>query len=183
VNGEVYALAASGHTLYVGGEVLPDQPAHGWLRAFSSQTGERLSSWPEVNGGKAYAIVDDGSGGWFVGGRFDGLGGIACANLAHVRADLSVERAFCRRPDDSVYALVRAGSTLYVGGAFDRVDGQRRSGLAALDAAAGRVSAWTPVSINGSPFQLAVRAGPSTSWAHSASSAGSAGSTSPPSTP
>ena len=90
------------------------------------------------------AIVGDGKGGWFVGGDFTSIGGVACPNLAHVTASRAVDRRFCPRPNDAVDSLAVDGSTLYVGGFFRRIGSTARANLAALDAATGRVSAWKP---------------------------------------
>jgi hypothetical protein len=141
VNGSVEALAVSGHTLYLGGGFTRVGPRTGPLVA-SSLSGAPLE-FPAAQGGTVQAIVGDGKGGWFVGGDFSRIGGVACPNLAHVTASRAVDRLFCPRPNDTVFALALDGSTLYVGGAFRRIGGAKRSNLAALDAATGRVSAWS----------------------------------------
>ena len=43
-----------------------------------------------------------------------------------------------------VNALALYGGTLFVGGGFFALDGQLRSGLAAVDAATGTLAAWNP---------------------------------------
>jgi trimeric autotransporter adhesin len=123
---------------------------------FSSSSGARLVAFPSIGSGSVSALIDDGRGGWYVGGSFDRIGGVACANLAHVTAAMAVDRGFCPRPDQAVYALARSGSTLCVGGAFMRIGGTRRPWLAAVDATSGRVSSWKPV-LDGPVEGMAVR--------------------------
>lgn len=115
-----------------------------------------MAAFPSIGSGDVAALIDDGRGGWYVGGQFDRIGGVACANLAHVTAALTVDRGFCPRPDRPVYALARSGSTLCVGGMFTRIGGERRSWLAAIDATSGRVSSWKPV-LDGPVDDMAVR--------------------------
>lgn len=156
VNGPVEALVVSGHTLYVGGEFTQIAPRTGPLLAFTGSSGSRVAVFPSIASGAVSALTDDGRGGWFVGGSFDRIGGVACANLAHVTAAMAVDRGFCPRPDQPVDALARSGSTLCVGGAFTRIGGSRRSWLAAVDATTGRVSSWQPA-LDGPVDAMAVR--------------------------
>jgi hypothetical protein len=142
VNGSVHALAVSGQTLYLGGTFTRVSPRTGPVVAYSA-AGAQLG-FPAVDGGEVDAVVGDGKGGWFVGGYFTHIGGVACPNLAHVTTSRTVDRRFCPRPNDSVDALALNGSTLYVGGFFRRIGSTPRANLAALDAASGRVAAWRP---------------------------------------
>ncbi len=141
VDGQVTALAVSGHTLYLGGSFTRVSPRTGPLVAFSS-SGTQLG-FPVAEGGKVRAIVGDGKGGWFVGGDFTRIGGVSCPDLAHVTASRAVDRRFCPRPNDTVDSLAVDGSTLYVGGFFRRIGSTPRANLAALDVTTGRVTAWT----------------------------------------
>ena len=101
-----------------------------------------MQAFPHVHGSAVYAIVDDGAGGIFVGGEFSSVGGIACRNLAHVRADRTVDRSWCPRPDGTIRALARAGNTLYLGGlGLRHAGGAARSGLAAVSASTGHATA------------------------------------------
>lgn len=116
----------------------------GPLVALSAKTGV-LQDFPRVVGASVYAIEDDGRGGWFVGGEFASIGSVRCPNLAHVRADRTVDRGFCPKPDGLVRALARVGNTLYVGGeGMNHIAGARREALAAVDTATGRARPWNP---------------------------------------
>ena len=48
------------------------------------------------------------------------------------------------RTDGRVYAILRSGDTIYLGGNFQNVDGERRTRLAAIDATTGDLKAWSP---------------------------------------
>ena len=77
----------------------------------------------------------------YVGGYFTRIGGQARSGIAAL--DASSGRASAWNPhaqpaDSGVGALAVSGSTVYAGGKFQRIGGQARNGLAALDAATGR---------------------------------------------
>ncbi len=113
---------------------------------FSAATGAPLPALPQVaRGGTVYALADDGRGGWYVGGSFSSIGGIGCANLAHIGADRRVDRGWCPHPNNTVRALLRVDSRLFVGGeAFSRAAGKSRANLAAFDTVSGRLLPWNP---------------------------------------
>ncbi len=48
------------------------------------------------------------------------------------------------RTDGRVYAILRSGDTIYLGGNFQNVDGERRTRLAAIDANTGALKEWSP---------------------------------------
>jgi hypothetical protein len=97
-----------------------------------------------VRGDRVRAVVPDGRGGWYVGGRFWRVGRLARTNLAHLDRTGQVDPAWNPRLDGSVTALALSGGTLYLAGAFHTVGGARRAGVAAVDAATGRPTAWQP---------------------------------------
>jgi hypothetical protein len=92
----------------------------------------------------------------YVGGRFDTIRdarGVphTHANLAAIGAtsEYPIDDSFAPNPSRSgataeALSLSLLGSTLYVGGAFDRIGGQNRQNLAALDSTSGAVSGWNP---------------------------------------
>jgi hypothetical protein len=143
VNGEVEALAVSGVVLYVGGDFSRISPNTGPLAAFSRGSAQ-LEAFPRIVEGTVDAIVEDGRGGWFVGGEFAAIAGVHCQNLAHVTARRRVDRRWCPRPQGKVVALARHGSTLFVGGVLRRIGGKPRRTLAALNTTTGRALEWNP---------------------------------------
>jgi trimeric autotransporter adhesin len=56
--------------------------------------------------------------------------------------------------NDTVWTSLRVGDTVYLGGAFTSVNGKPRSGLAAINANTGRLTAWAPKA-NGAVLALA----------------------------
>ena len=151
VKGRVDALERQGNTVFVGGDFSYVGPPNTRLGSvISAQTAEAPLGLPRIVGSEVRAVLPDGSGGWFIGGRFTSVGGIACQNLAHVRADLTVDPAFCGTIDMGggssvspvVNALARSATTLYLGGRFARVRSSQRSNLAALTLSTGAVAGF-----------------------------------------
>lgn len=174
-NGPVTAISqpdANG-TRYVGGRFTAANP---WLSgpgaAFGTASGAIATRFPRIGtvigGAEVTASTADGSGGVYIGGTFDCIGGDAGAdgdctdadevvreNLAHLMADGSVDPAWSPSTDARVFALARDGSTVYVGGGFSTVGGLARDGLAAIGVD-GRPTGWNP-GANGTVRALAVR--------------------------
>jgi len=158
----VRAVAVSGNTLYIGGDFTLVGPATGCAAPIDASTGSVVGGFPKVLSdvsvvGEVRAVAPDGSGGWYLGGNFTHVGGVARANLAHVLADHSVA-PWDPSADGTVLALVVSGATVFAGGDFDHVGGQARIGIAALDAVTGTVTAWDAAS-NGGVEALAVSGG------------------------
>jgi trimeric autotransporter adhesin len=162
-NGEVRAIARSADTIYLGGEFSRVGPSTGPWVALSPSSGEVDAGMPEVTGGqgRVNAIVPDGSGGYFVGGSFTHVGGVARDNLAHVLADKSVDPGFDPGVSDEVIGATLSGSTLYFGGEFNgpsSVGAATRNHGAAVDATTGAVTAWDPDTSG--PIRTLVASGP-----------------------
>lgn len=154
----VSAIVQSGTTLYIGGGF--DQIGHftGLMASVSGRSGAISGRFPRVSGHARgqwdtgiSAMVADGQGGWVIGGSFEFVDGKPCPALAHVLANGTWDRAWCPTPDRAVYALARRGSTIYLGGEFERVGAKQRLRLAAVDLASGRVVPWDP-RVTGKPF-------------------------------
>jgi hypothetical protein len=129
----VETIVRDGSTLYLGGDFtyVGRRTSLARLGADGRSTG----SFPRVTDGGVEALLDDGNGGWYVGGSFDTIGGADVPRLAHVLADGSVDPAFRPAPDGEVRALALAGGVLYAGGDFDAP----RRNLMLLDPAGGTV--------------------------------------------
>ncbi|MBS42491.1 MAG: hypothetical protein CMH83_04850 [Nocardioides sp.] len=87
--------------------------------------------------------VPDGSGGWYVAGDFETVGGDAQRYLAHVAGDGTVVDDL-PAPDGPVWSLGLSDGLLYVGGVFDRVGERARDGLAAIRLSDGAVTGFAP---------------------------------------
>jgi len=87
-DGEVDVIVPWGNTIYIGGSFGYVGPnTGGWTEVGGS--GSATSLLPRLDG-DVTAIVTDGAGGWFIGGTFTHVAGIAHQLLAHVLADGSV---------------------------------------------------------------------------------------------
>jgi hypothetical protein len=141
-NGSVHASVLSGNKLYIGGDFTQVGPATGGCVPLDATTALPISGFPVVVGG-IQDIASDGAGGWFIGGSFTKVGGLPRANLAHIRADLTVSD-WNPGADAPVWALVATASTVYVGGDFFNIGGVGRNYIAAVDASSGVVTPWNP---------------------------------------
>ncbi|GIW08588.1 MAG: hypothetical protein KatS3mg060_3393 [Dehalococcoidia bacterium] len=109
-DGPVYAVLRSGTTVYLGGDFTYVGPPTGSFVALDPTSGARDASWPAVNG-TVFAVVSDGSGGWFIGGDFTKVGGLPRTNLAQIKSDKTVDPAFTPNPNAPVNALALSGDT------------------------------------------------------------------------
>jgi hypothetical protein len=148
--GLVADTQVAGRTVYVGGSFNSVSPAqnYAWrLVQLSTGSGTPTAIYDinrPQNTGHVSAIVDDGSGGWFVGGGFNDVLGSALANLVHILADGTVDDAFPSNANGMVFALERAGDVLYVAGNFTTIGGQPRQRGAAFNIGAKTLRAWNP---------------------------------------
>jgi trimeric autotransporter adhesin len=146
-DGAVNAVARSGNTIYIGGGFSRVGPRTGPGLEFALNGTQNLGL-PEVSGGDLglQAVVSDGVDGWYIAGVFAHVGGVARSNIAHIRADHSVDPAFAPKVNGAVTSLVLSadGSTVYAVGYFTAVGGRLRNHIAALNAANGAVTAFDP---------------------------------------
>jgi hypothetical protein len=133
------------------GDVYAVGPVSGSFAAFRRASVAPVRADPDVSGGDVGAIVDDGAGGWVLGGTFTTVGGVACRGFAHLTAVHRLDRRLCLGVKGAVSALARRGSTVYLAGMFTRVGREWRSKLAAVDLRSGRVLPWT-ATIGGRQF-------------------------------
>jgi hypothetical protein len=149
-NGPVYAMARSGNTIYLGGSFTEVGPRTGPAVTFSGGASTPDASFPQVSGGhgEVNAAISDGAGGWYLGGNFTHVGGVARAALAHVLAGGGVDPNFAPSVEvagvAAVHALALSGATLYVGGNFRAIDTAARKGLAAVNTGDGSLQSWDP---------------------------------------
>jgi hypothetical protein len=146
-NGPVEAMAVSGETLYLGGQFSLIGPRTGLGVPFSSDLSTRDQAAPQVSGlnGVIYTAISDGAGGWYIGGKFTNVGGVARSDLVHILANNTVDPSFKPEPNGAVRELALSGSTLYVGGQFEKIGGQTRDELAALETATGAATSFNPL--------------------------------------
>ena len=150
-DGHVQVLAASGTTVYVGGEFThATDPvgrvvARDRLAAVDARTGDLLAWNPRANKAVYAIAVDAARGTVYVGGDFSTIGATTRHRLAAVDAASGAVSAWNHQADARVRALDVSASRLYAGGQFTGVDGAPRNRLAAFSLADGRLDqAWTP---------------------------------------
>lgn len=147
-DGQVYSVARSGNTLYVGGNFKYCGPVTGPVVAMHPTTGVLDETFPRVDG-QVLCAAADGKGGWFIGGSLARVGTVAVGNIAHVRADHSVDDW---APQCGMVESIHVfGDRLYIGGAFGTVNGSLRSHVAAFDLETLELLDWSP-SVEGGPI-------------------------------
>jgi PQQ-like domain len=108
-----------------------------------AKTGRALAAFRVNN--PIRAAIPDGMGGWYIGGGFINVNGVLRKRLAHIDANGMLDRDWKPEANGngvSVTSLARAGSRLYVGGDFVKLQHKPRLGLGALDIRTGRLEAW-----------------------------------------
>ena len=113
-DGPVQSIAVSGNTLYIAGSFAMVGVPNGCGVPVDTAQGAAVAGFPEVHG-VLNAATDDGAGGWFIAGAFDRVGSEPRANLAHLRADLSVD-PWNPGTDGPVYAMQVSGGRVFIGG-------------------------------------------------------------------
>ena len=148
-NGQVNASVITGNppVLYIGGEFTGVRPLTGHGVVLNANTGAQDVAFPRVDG-DVNAVAPDGAGGWYLAGAFTGVGGMSVRNVAHIKADKTLDTAFNPDPAGLVRALVLSpdSATLYIGGDFEGF-GKDKLGqkyLAAINVATGQRTSWAP---------------------------------------
>lgn len=145
-NGPVRAATRLGDTLYVGGDfttVAPQANALASVYALNASTGAITAPTFASTDGDVLAVVPDGAGGAYVGGRFTSIGAIAQARLAHLAADGTVDPSFRPVVSDVVTAIVRTGGAVYY---------LANAKVAAVRESDGAAIGWAP--ITASPMRV-----------------------------
>jgi hypothetical protein len=150
--GSVHALAEEAGALYVGGQfsALGGSARNGLAR--TDGNGVVDASWnPDVAGGDVRAIAIDALAGQvYFGGAFSSAGGLTRWNLARAsRAAAGAVDATWRPGTDGtvVQMTVPEAGQIFFGGAFTRVTGEMRNGLALLGVQGSDVTQTTITSI------------------------------------
>lgn len=161
INGAVNVAARVGNTLYLGGSfsrIAPSTNAVGSLVAVNPTTGQVIPGrFPVIVGGDVLAMIPDGSGGYYLGGGFDRIGGVRQPNLRRLDSNGQVVPAFV--PNSGfVRALALAGGHLWVGGDFTFFNSAARQRLVAIDPVTGALRAFV-TDANNSINSIAVAGG------------------------
>jgi hypothetical protein len=149
VNGQVYATAVSGHTVYVGGAFTLAQTQGGAssdrsnLAAFDLNTGALVGSWRADVSGTVRSLAASGNY-LYVGGAYNRIGGVAQHRLARVSLSTGdVDTGFRPQLNATVRGVDVANGRVYAGGQFTSAGGSAANHLAAFDATSGaRIGAF-----------------------------------------
>ena len=99
-DGPVLAMVETNGTLYMGGSFSAVGPNTEAAALIGLTDGQAELTFPRVDG-IVYAVAPDGGGGWYLGGRFTSVGGVARTNLAHILADRTVDVRWDSAPNAS----------------------------------------------------------------------------------
>jgi len=114
-------------------------------------TAEVNLAMPKIVGTSVKAIISDGNGGFYIGGTFTSVGGVARRNAAHINADGTVNPNWNPSPNLEVKSLLLVGSTVYMGGSFTVVGGLTREYLASVTTG-GAMTTWAPQVTGTQPY-------------------------------
>jgi len=142
-NGTVNAMVLNGSTLYVGGNFTYVGAATGSGATINTSNGAISSTVTTIlnMASQILAAAPDGSGGWYIGGTFTTIGGVARNRIARINADGTLN-AWNPNASAQVTTLVVSGGIVYAGGDFTTIGGQTRNRIAALDGTTGSATAW-----------------------------------------
>lgn len=117
-----------------------------------------IPGFPKVDG-PVYAIAPDNAGGWYIGGKFNYVGGVPRRNFARVNSNGTVH-SLNLAPDGPVYAIemepaqYSSSPYLFIGGDFSFIDGIPVYNVAQLNTMTKQIiSTWVP-DINGPVYAL-----------------------------
>ncbi len=145
-DGPVYSVYNEGTYVYFGGQFRVVAPPNGAFSPVVPSAGQPLAGFPKVDGGSVDAVVPDGAGGWFIGGSFTSVAGIARPGLARILGDGRLAAwAPAAAPNQRVRALARKDDYLYVGGDFTALGGGSGPNYAAaFNVVDGSLVPWDP---------------------------------------
>ena len=157
-DGAVNAILETNGVVYLGGEFKHVSPNGGRGTLVNIYSGQKVPLLPQANGA-ILSVIQDGAGGWFIGGQFSSVGGVPLTNIAHLFADLKVDpnwRPNPSGPTNRVFAMLLGSNAVYVAGVFTNISGQTRSGVAALDPVTGAARPWNGA-VEGEVYCLAAQ--------------------------
>jgi hypothetical protein len=157
MNGTVYAMAAAGGVLYVGGTFTKiGTVTRNRLAAFDLATGRLLSTFAPKVSAAVRTIAVGASGTVYIGGEFSTVDGVGRSRLAAV-SPAGVLKPWAPVADARVRSLLSSGNRVYVVGAFRTLNGSASAAYAsALDPVSGAVDPSFNPSLTYSASDIAV---------------------------
>ncbi len=155
-DGRVHTVIRVNGVVYVGGAFAnvsgcPGATAAGVrsnVFAFDAHSGALLPWDPSPNGTVRTLAAGPSGNTIFLGGEFSAVGGQAHASLAAVAACTNLATcpgtvsSWAAHTNGGVFALMAAGTKLYVGGNFGQVNGVAKKNLAAVGISSGHLLKW-----------------------------------------
>jgi|GEM_PF-1917740 len=154
-NGVVSSIAKNDTTLYIGGAFTSIGYRSSNNALFNTITGEQVEMQSLETNSATYCVVADGEGGWYIGGSFTSVYGIAHNRIAHILSDGSLDE-WNPNLNSYVESIAVNGTIVYAGGAFSTVGTDARFGLAAIDVSTGKATSWNP-KVNSSVKSIVLR--------------------------
>ncbi len=148
-DGYVNTIVVDSNYSYIGGHFTFVGPNTGCIGKLTTTNAIPNLNYPIVNG-YINTSAPDGSGGWYIGGKFTLIGNLSRNNLAHINFDGSVDAVWNPNPsnnltNDMINSIVISGSDIYVGGYFVNIGGQARNYIAKLNNTNGNADpSWNP---------------------------------------
>lgn len=142
-NAGVNAIAqdADGN-MYLGGDFTSFGVTTGRGVPISLDSGRAHGAYPLVQG-NIRDVAADGNGGFYIVGAFDVVDGVYRRQVAHIRADGTLNEWLADARNGEVYSVAVVDDIIYLAGSFDQIGGEDRNRLAAVNAD-GSVLDWNP---------------------------------------
>lgn len=141
VNGAIYDAEKVGNTLYVGGDFTNIGKAIGnFFPVDNNNQIVDLNTRPKINGADVSCAIQDGNGGWIIGGTSLNIEDSLYGNLIHIKASGQITSLIPNNNNEIIHALALQGNRLYVGGYFYHIGTNYRENLAVIDITTGLVT-------------------------------------------
>jgi hypothetical protein len=141
VDGSINAATQIGRRLFVAGSFGRVSAPTGSAIVVDVGGAQVLGAFPSFDG-TVHEIVADGFGGWVVVGAFQKVNGQPYPGFVRVQPNRTIDPRYRITTDGPIRHVRIAHGRAYLVGDFTVINGSRRLGLAALDAATGTLSSW-----------------------------------------
>ncbi len=138
-DGPVFSIVSDENNVYIGGKFNKVAPVTGPAASIDINTGFADTDMPYIEGIDVYTIVSDNQGGWYIGGYFDFVDGYPIKNVAHIKADKTVDTLWKPNPNKPVNCIEVFNNNVFIGGIFDTIDNYPIKVFAKVDNIQGNV--------------------------------------------
>jgi hypothetical protein len=149
-NGAVATVLEKDKKIYVGGNFTEIGKYANWNACIDEVKGKLLRGKTLRSDNMIQTAIDDGKGGFYIGGYFNYINDTLARGLAHIKADGSIDPSFnftlkTAYGDGSARYLFMMGDTLFVSGFFDSANGQQRKGILGINTKTNTLMNWAPL--------------------------------------